>query len=77
MRRRTGNPDRNDLERLILMMGWQLRAKKGGHPVYVRPGRLPITLPGHRNDLNRITVMKILNRLEEELVREEEELGES
>jgi len=35
---------------------------------------LPVTIPGHRNALNRFTVKGILDRLEEDLDREEERL---
>jgi predicted RNA binding protein YcfA (HicA-like mRNA interferase family) len=72
LRRKTANIARDDVERLVLRLGYALRPKKGGHPVYVKPGRLPLTIPGHRNALNRFTVRGILDRLEEDLDREEE-----
>jgi hypothetical protein len=71
---RTANVDRDEIERLAVQLGYALRPKKGGHPVYVKAGRLPIKIPGHRNRLNRNTVRGILERLEEELDRLEEEL---
>jgi predicted RNA binding protein YcfA (HicA-like mRNA interferase family) len=73
LRRQAANVRRGDIERLVLKLGYVLKPKKGGHPVYVKQGRLPITIPGHQR-LNTNTVRAILERLEQELDREEEDI---
>jgi hypothetical protein len=74
LRRQAANTNRGDIEGLTLKLGYVFKPKRGGHPVYTKPGRLPITIPGHRNRLNKHTITGILGRLEEELDREEEAL---
>jgi predicted RNA binding protein YcfA (HicA-like mRNA interferase family) len=72
MRRRAANVDRTQLVRLAESLGWTLRRKKGGHPVYEKkkPWRYPITIPAK---VNRHIVNGVLDRIEDDLDREEEE----
>ncbi len=72
LRRRLANVKREEVERLALSLGWQFRPKKGGHPRYDKAGRAPLTIPGHRT-FKKYTLAGILDYLEEDLDREEEE----
>jgi len=69
LRRHPANIQRSDLENLALRMGYVLKPKKGGQPVYTKPGCWPVTIPSHGNKLNKFTVTGILDRLDEEIDR--------
>jgi predicted RNA binding protein YcfA (HicA-like mRNA interferase family) len=72
LRRRAANVARGELVHLVESIGWALRLKKGGHPVYEKkkPWRYPITIPAK---VNRHLVNGILDRIEDDLDREDEE----
>ena len=74
LRRRPANVKRDEIERLALRMGYEFRLKRGGEPRYDKPRRYPLAIPRH-NPINKFTLKGILDRLEEDLDREEEELG--
>jgi len=74
LRRRPANVKRDELEKLAYMTGRQFVPKKGGEPRYEKRGMYPLAIPGHRV-INKITVLSVLKQLEDDLDREEEELG--
>ena len=73
LRRRPANVKRDEVESLALRMGYQFKPKRSGEPRYDKPGRFPLAIPGHKT-INKYTLKSILERLEEDLDREEEEL---
>jgi len=72
LRRRSANVKREELENVAFRLGWQFRPKKGGEPRYQKPNRYPLFIPNHRK-LKKYTTGGIIDALEEDLDREEEE----
>ena len=46
--------------------GWILGRISGSHHVFVKPGKLPISIPVHKNTVKAIYVRKVRQILEEE-----------
>lgn len=46
--------------------GWKLTRVRGSHHVFVKPGRLPISIPVHTNKVKAVYARKIEEILEEE-----------
>ena len=46
--------------------GWMLTRISGAHHVFVKPGRLPISIPVHKNKVKAVYARKIQQILEEE-----------
>ena len=72
LRRRPANAKRPEIEALALLVGYEFKPKSGGEPRYEKKGRYPLFIPRHRT-INKYTLIGILNRLEDDLEREEEE----
>ena len=71
LRRRAANVHPEELVSLARAVGREV-ARGGKHPWKCkRPGRLPFTIPNHPGTLKPGTVHKILDRIEEDLDREE------
>jgi predicted RNA binding protein YcfA (HicA-like mRNA interferase family) len=46
--------------------GWRLKRISGSHHVFVKPGRLPISIPVHGNKVKAVYARKVQQILEEE-----------
>lgn len=46
--------------------GWMLTRISGSHHVFIKPGRLPISIPVHKNKVKAVYARKVQQILEEE-----------
>ena len=46
--------------------GWMLTRISGSHHVFIKPGRLPISIPVHKNKVKVVYARKVQQILEEE-----------
>jgi predicted RNA binding protein YcfA (HicA-like mRNA interferase family) len=46
--------------------GWKLKRISGSHHVFVKPGKLPISIPVHKNKVKAVYARKVEQILEEE-----------
>ena len=46
--------------------GWKLKRISGSHHVFVKPGKLPVSIPVHRNKVKAVYARKVQQILEEE-----------
>ena len=46
--------------------GWMLTRISGSHHIFVKPGRLPISIPVHKNKVKAVYARKVRQILEED-----------
>jgi hypothetical protein len=72
LRRRSGSIKGRELVHIALSLG-RTPLNRGKEPTYVRPGWFPLSIPGHPGTLKKGTACNIINQLEEDLDRIEQE----
>jgi hypothetical protein len=74
--RRRGGIRSRELEGLAKRMGRERRAQRSGEPQWVNEELRwrPLSIPSHPGDMSKGTAGSVLNALEEDLFRLEEEL---
>ena len=74
MRRRLANVKRRELVELATLVGRRFSGGRGDEPTYEKPGRLPLSIPGHEGTMRSKWVTRnILNLLEEDIDADEEQ----
>lgn len=78
LRARSANIRPEELARLAEAVGRRPH-KRGKEPTFVsdRQGWFPLSIPHHPGALKKGTAISVLNQLEDDLLKLEEELGES
>lgn len=46
--------------------GWKLKRISGSHYIFVKPGKLPISIPVHKSEVKAVYARKVEQILEEE-----------
>jgi predicted RNA binding protein YcfA (HicA-like mRNA interferase family) len=70
-RKRTANVRFRELCSLVEAAGWELDRVSGSHYVFVKPGRMPISIQNHPGALNPYLVDRVLDELERDYGEEE------
>ena len=68
-----GQVPSSELERLAKAAG-RTKQKRGKHPIYVTPGRPPLSIPHHGHPMKRRTKDSILTTIESDLAIKKEQL---
>jgi predicted RNA binding protein YcfA (HicA-like mRNA interferase family) len=73
LRKRTANVRFRELRSLVEAAGWELDRVGGSHYFFVKPGRMPLSIPNHPEALNPYLVDGVLDELERDYEEEEQD----
>lgn len=64
MRQRKANVRFRELQSLVEAAGWKLDRVGGSHYIFVKPGRMPLSMLNHPEALNPWLVDRVLDEIE-------------
>jgi predicted RNA binding protein YcfA (HicA-like mRNA interferase family) len=71
LRKRTANVRFRELRSLVEAAGWELGRVSGSHYIFVKQGRMPLSIPNHPGALNPYLVEAVLDEVERDYGEEE------